>query len=374
MTSAKRLREPMHGKRSLILLVLAAVVGVGSARAQNPPQLRFNGDFRVRYEYTTSGNGSLSLAREVVRLRAGITYPLRDDITVRARLATGDPDDPNSTDVTLSSFLNDLAVSLDVASIEISRSRWAAFAGKFVSPLQSTELVWDGDVNPQGVSGRVMVGDKAKVSGTLTGIYFIVDQQTGNLSSNMGGGQVTVAAPVGTKWKVSGSAAYYDYRIRSLTATSVTGDIRGNRLVPGGGAYLSDFDLLDLLVALDYSGFGERYPLRVVGDYVRNLGADTLLSENTGWGADVYLGRAARPGDRRFRYGYGVTETDAVLAAFSHDNTTLGTNYEIHQLAVDAVPIASFFLNATLYYYRPHISTPTRTYQKRLRLNAMVTF
>jgi hypothetical protein len=354
------------------LTALALGVGAGSAGAQSAPVLRFNGDFRVRYEYTTAGNGSLALGREVMRLRAGITYPLRDDITVRARLATGDPDDPNSTDVTLSSFVNDLAVSVDLASVEVTRPRWAAFAGKFTNPFQYTELVWDGDVNPQGVAGRVLLGDKAKLAATITGLYFIVDQQANNLSSDMGGGQLTVSTPAGTGWKVSGSVGYYDYRIRSLTAAG-SGDTRSNRLAPGGAAYLSDFDLLDVLVAVDYSGLGERYPLRLVGDYVKNSGA---TDQNTGWGADAFLGRSQRQGDLRYRYGYGVTETDAVLAAFSHDNTTLGTNYEIHTLAVDAVPIAGLFLNATLYYYRPHAVAAgvTRDFQKRLRLNAMVTF
>jgi hypothetical protein len=359
-------------RRVLGLLAILLLVTVASGHSQDPapPRVRFNGDFRVRYEYTTTGNGSLKLGREVVRFRAGITYPVRDDITVRARLATGDPDDPNSTDVTLSSFVNDLTVSLDVASIENTRRRWAAYGGKFFNPLQYTELVWDGDVNPQGVAGKVMLGDATKALATLTGLYFIVDQQVNNLSSDMAGGQLTVAVPAGTKWKASASAAYYDYRIRSLSAAGA-GDIRSNRLAPGGAAYLSDFDMLDLILALDYSGLGERYPLRLVGDYVHNSGAS---DENTGYGVDAYVGRSARKGDLRYRYGYGMTETDAVLAAFSHDNTTLGTNYEIHQLAVDAVPIAGFFLNATLYYYRPHLSTPTRTYQKRLRLNAMVTF
>jgi hypothetical protein len=359
-------------RRVLGLLAILLVVTVASAQAQDPapPRVRFNGDFRVRYEYTTTGNGSLSLGREVVRFRAGITYPLRDDIMVRARLATGDPDDPNSTDVTLSSFVNDLAVSLDVASIETTHRHWAAFGGKFFNPLQYTELVWDGDVNPQGVAGKVMVGDAAKVMGTLTGLYFIVDQQANNLSSDMAGGQLTVAVPAGTEWKVSGSAAYYDYRIRSLSAAGA-GDTRSNRLAPGGTAYLSDFDMLDLILALDYSGLGERYPLRLVGDYVHNSGA---TDQNTGYGVDAYVGRSARQGDLRYRYGYGMTETDAVLAAFSHDNTTLGTNYEIHTLSLDAVPLTGFFLNATLYYYRPHQVTAARTYQKRLRLNAMVTF
>lgn len=356
------------------LYLAAALFGTlqatqAGAQAAAPPTVRFNGDFRIRYEYTTAGNGALALGREVARLRAGITYPLRSDVIVRARLATGDPDDPNSTDVTLSSFVNDFAVSLDLASIEFTRPRYGASAGKFTNPLQYTELVWDGDVNPQGVTGRITMGNTAKL--TLTGLYFIVDQQANNLSSDMGGGQLAVSAPSGS-WKVTGAAAYYDYRIRSLTAAG-TGDTRSNRLAPGGTAYLSDFDLVDVLVAVDYTGWGEHYPLRVLGDYVHNGGAADL---NTGWEADVYLGKAQRAGDLRYRYGYGMTETDAVLAAFSHDNTTLGTNYEIHTLAVDAVPLTGLSLNATLYYYRPHAAAPgvARDYQKRLRLNAMVSW
>lgn len=355
----------------LRLAVGLCVLQTVQAGAQTAPTVRFNGDFRVRYEYTSAGNGSLALGREVVRLRAGITYPLREDIIVKARLATGDPDDPNSTDVTASSFVNDFAVSLDLASVEVTRPRWGAVAGKFLNPFQYTELVWDGDVNPQGVGGRFMLGDKSKLSATVTGLYFIVDQQANNLSSNMGGGQLTVSHPAG-KWKLSGSAAYYDYRIRSLSAAG-SGDTRTNRLAPGGAAYLSDFNLFDLMVALDYAGPSERYPLRIIGDYVHNSGASDL---NTGYGADLFVGKSLKKGDLRYRYGYAMAETDAVLAAFSHDNTTIGTNYDLHTLSVDAVPLNGLFLNATMYYYRPHAvaAGATRDFQKRLRLNAAVTF
>ncbi len=352
------------------LLGLLMAPRLTAAQTQTAPAPRFNGDFRVRYEYTSAGNGTLALGREVVRLRAGITYPLRGDVIVRARLATGDPDDPNSTDVTLGSFVNDLAVSLDLASVEVTRPHWAALGGKFINPLQYTELVWDGDVNPQGVAGRFVVGSSASLTGTLTGLYFIVDQQANNLSSDMAGGQLTLSSPAGAAWKLSGSVAYYDYRIRSLTAAG-TGDTRSNRLAAGGTAFLSDFDLLDVLVALDYAGLGERYPLRVVGDYVHNSGAADL---NSGWGADVFLGKTQRHGDLRYRYGYGTTEVDAVLAAFSHDNITFGTNYEIHTLAVDAVPITGLLLNATLYHFRPRDVAPgvARDSQRRLRLNATI--
>ena len=358
--------------RSIRLLAILAIGLVGAGHAQTSSGPRFSGDFRVRYERTTAGNGALSLGREVVRFRLGVLYPLRDDLVVRARLATGDPGDPNSTDVTLSKFVDDLAVSLDAASVELNRPHWGVVGGKFFNPFLSTELVWDGDVNPHGAAGHVVVGDKKTVTSTLTGIYSIVDQQSGDSSSNMTGGQLSVSGATRSGWKITGAAAYYDYRIRSL-ATADAGDIRSNRLATGGKAYLSDFDLLDALVAIEYTGFGERYPLRVVGDYVHNSGAQDL---NDGWEGDVYLGRSQRQGDLRYRYGYSMTESDAVLAAFSHDNTTLGTNYEIHTFAVDAVAVAGFLLNATWYLYRPHrvAAGGPGEYQNRLRLNAMVTF
>ena len=356
----------MSGRSSLLVSLGLCLAGAG--HAQNATGPRFSGDFRVRYERTTEGNGLPAFDREVVRFRIGMTYAPREDITIRARLATGDPNDPNSTDVTLTSFVNDLTMSLDAASVEMVRPHWAAFAGKFYNPLQSTELVWDGDVNPQGAAGRVVVGDKASVTGTLTGLYSIIVQQANDSTSDMAGAQLTVGTPSGKKWKVSGSAGYYDYHLRSL-ASADAGDFRGNRL-DANGAYVSDFNLFDVLVTLDYAGLGERYPLRLVGDYVHNSGADDL---NTGWGADVFLGRASRPGDLRFRYGYGVAETDAILAAFSHDNITLAVNYENHTLAVDAVPLAGLFLNATVYHYRPH-EAAVRDFQTRVRLNAMVTF
>jgi len=351
------------------LLVAAGLCAVRPGQGQTPPALRFNGDFRVRYEHTSAGNGAPSLGREVVRFRLGVTYPLRQDLLVRARLATGDPGDPNSTDITLGKFVDDLALSLDIASLELTRPRWGLVAGKFSNPLLSTELVWDGDVNPQGMSGRVTLGKPGGVTGTLTALYFVVDQQVGDTGSDLAGAQFALKAKAGAQWQVTAAAGYYDYRIRSLFNTDA-GDIRGNRRVPGNTAYLSDFDLLNALVAVDYAGFGERYPLRVVGDYVHNSGANDL---NTGWEADVYVGRVTRPGETRWRYGYAVAQTDAILAAFGQDNTTLGTNYEIHTLAVDGMPIPGVLLTGMLYAYRPH-EAAVRQYQARLRLNAMVTF
>ena len=366
--------------KGISLVVVAVVCLAPAVLAQTPAQtqsaLRFSGDFRVRYEHTNAGNGLPALGREVVRFRLAATYALQEDITFRARLATGDPDDPNSTDVTLSSFVNDLTFSLDLAAVEVNRPKWGAFAGKFTNPFLTTEMVWDGDVNPQGAGGRVKLGKTPGMTTSLTAMYFIVDQRANSDStSDMGGAQIMVAGALGKKWRVTGAAAYYDYRIQNLNSASVAGDIRGNRCVPASclplasAVYLSDFNLVDGLAVVEYSGFGARFPLRFVGEYVHNNGANDL---NTGFSGDVYVGRAQSAGDIRARYGYAQVETDAVLAAFAHDNTTLGTDSDTHTLSVDVTPRANALLTATVYVYRPH--EPVGEFQTRLRLNAMVLF
>ena len=98
---------------------------------------------------------------------------------------------------------------------------------------------------------------------------------------------------------------------------------------------------------------------------------------DTGFGIDLIAGRASRAGDWRFTYGYAQAETDAVLAAFSHDNTNLATNYLQHTLAADFMPQANLTLNATYYRYRQKdllegFGFPD--WQNRLRFNLMVGF
>jgi hypothetical protein len=48
-----------------------------------------------------------------------------------------------------------------------------------------------------------------------------------------------------------------------------------------------------------------------------------------------------------------VAETDSVLGAFSHDNIGIGTNYELHALTLDYVPMPKTLLTAWWYHYKP---------------------
>lgn len=307
------------------------------------------GDFRVRYEHTTAFADLPARDRGVLRARIGGEYRLGERVRLGGRLVTGDPDDPNSSDTTMGDFVDDLAVSLDRAYVSYHGDALGASAGKFALPFRATDLVWDGDVSPFGVGARYgrQVGRSTNMS--LAALYFLVDEEILAADSAMSGAQFTVDLQPSTNWSLAASLGYYDYEIGSLVAAD-TGDIRDNNLNPSGSGYLSDFDLVDLLLEAGFEGLSSRWPLLLEIDYVRNVGA--AVDEDTGYAVSLGAGELRDPGDWRLAYGYSVAEQDAVLAAFSNDNTTYATNYRQHTLEIDYAASPHSIVNLTTYRYR----------------------
>lgn len=319
------------------------------ASADSKPRLNVTGDLRLRSQGDYSDEDARARRSGQVRGRLGATYSVNDRVTLGARLVTGDPDDPNSTDVQMSNFDDDFQVSLDLAYAQINFGDLNVFGGKLPQPFARTDLVWDSDVNPQGVSGvykhKLADGSALRASG----LFFIVDEDAGGADSTMLGGQVGYDTAALGDWKFDVSAAYYDYTLGSVVGGD-SGDFRNN-LRNADGSYVSDFNLGDVLVGATWSGLGARWPVRALGDYVKNFGAET--SADTGYGLDLGVGRVTQPRDWRVTYGYSLAETDAVLGAFSHDNIGIGTNYELHALTFDYVPLPKTLLTAIWYHYKP---------------------
>lgn len=346
----------------------APVATVAEAAAK--PRLAISGDLRVRTQgdYADSARDRIS---GQVRGRLGVTFAANDLVTIGARLVTGDADDPNSTDVQLSNFDDDLQVSLDQAYVQLNLGELKVYGGKIPQPFTRTDLVWDGDVNPQGLSAVYRHANANGSAFRANGLFFIVDESTAS-DSTMLGFQLGYDTPTIGNWKLDASAAYYDYTLGS-TAGGDNGDFRSNLRNPDG-SYVSGFKLGDAIFGATWNGAGDRWPLRVVGDYVHNF--DAATDADTGYGADFIVGRASKVSDWRVTYGYSVAETDAVLAAFSHDNIALGTNYRLHALTLDYVPFPKTMLSAYWYHYQPYDVAPALSsdWIDRLRIAFMVSF
>lgn len=343
--------------------------------AGEPTPVAFSGDFRVRYESNAAGGGQPGRDRGVVRMRLRTGYEVSDRIHLGAMISTGQQSNPRTGDVTLSDFGADLPLKLAQAYVEadLGPSQWTA--GKMPQPFLRTELVWDGDVNPQGLAVAGSLSPGSNLSFKATGLYFPVDESATGPDSDMLGAQLALGLAITPRAKLQLAAAYYAYRLGSSPGTTPAA-FRGNLVGPDGG-YLSDFKLADAIVTFDYEAFGPRWPLRLVGDYVRNHGA--AVAEDSGFELDVLFGRMSQPGDWRVSYGYAETGVDAVLAAFSTDNTDIATNYVQHALAFDYAWTRDIVLNATAYHYRPkdlRYASPADPgdWRDRLRLNLQVSF
>lgn len=369
----------------ILLTTLTLFVAASSVQGQ-VTGLKVSGDFRLRFESTskqqpTDTPGVLDPRyREVVRFRASATSQINDMVTFGARLATGSADDPNTADVTLGDFVNDLGVSLDEVFLNFKYQGLAISGGKISNPFLKTDLVWDGDVNPQGVAASYTVPGNGKISPKFVGMYSVIDEQTVNPDSYMWGGQVQLGIHSNSDWGLTLAGGFYDYTIKSL-ANADAGDTRSNFLTTvttstqsAVDAYLSDFNLFDAIAIVEYRGLGERTPIRFIGDFVKNTGAN--VDEDKGFMLDLFVGQVSSKKDLRFRYGYSKLETDGVLAAFSNDNTTIPSNYQQHTVTAEYVVLDNTTLDLTWYYFRRNkvAADEENDFISRLRLNAIVKF
>jgi hypothetical protein len=313
-------------------------------------KLKISGDFRLRAQGDYSDSDGASRTSSQLRARLGATYALNDRVTIGGRLVTGDGDDPNSSDVQLSNWDDDLQISLDLAYAQLNFGDLKLYGGKIPNPLTRTDLVWDGDVNPQGISAayKLPLSDEGVLR--ATGLFFSVDDQAAGPDSTMAGIQLGFDAPGYRGFKYDLSGGYYRYRLGSLAGADA-GDWRSNRRNPDG-SLASGYELVDVVAGLSWQGANEKWPVRIVGDYVKNLRA--IDNQDAGYGVDVSLGRASKPGDWRFAYDYSQTDVDAVLAAYSNDNISIATNYILHALTVDYTPLPNTTISAIWYHYKPN--------------------
>ena len=214
-------------------------------------------------------------------------------MAVGVQVTTGDPDDPNSADVTLSNFDDDLQISLDQLYTRLQYRDVQFVAGKIPQPLTRTDLLWDADVSPQGVSATYATQFLWATSLKTTALYFVIDESLTGRTSDMAGLQAAWNYPAASAWRYELAVGYYDYSLRSVVGADA-GDFRSNAIDETGN-YVSDFNLLNIIGGVTYQGVGLRWPVRVTTDYVRNFGA--AISADTAYSADVVIGR---------RYGEGL--------------------------------------------------------------------
>lgn len=308
--------------------------------------------------------------RERIRLRLGLDAKVNDKLLLGTRLATGNSNDPVSTNQTLGTGARPYSVLLEQAYLRYNYeyddyNRVSLWGGRMPNPWVSTDLVWDNDLNFEGLAAnyRFSFGASdvyADMANSDLPLFITVGAfplQEVELSTH---DKWLVGAQLGGQWLTSGQSAftvalaYYDYRnlvgerntldskLTDFTAPefmqkgNTLFDIRNDTdVATDRWALASDYNEINLILRADLANFA---PIHVVltGDYVMNDGFQesdvsaltgfTELARTKGYQLQLAVGwpQISKADDWRITTAFKYLERDAVVDAYTDSDFHLG--------------------------------------------------
>jgi hypothetical protein len=340
-------------------------------------RISWDGDFRLRYQhdgfpagnvtpaaYNPTGLALISNTTEThdymrVQARLGMKAKVSDVTYTAFRISSGTTTNAVSTNQTLGTGFNKSSLVLDRAFVHSDPYAWLSInGGKIANPWLSTDLVWDSDVNFEGVSAQFKprINDVWGSFVTLGAFPYQDVQRSSTVTSNS---KWMFGAQLGGSWTAPDASnaqfglALYQFRnvegqanptlgSHFLDQTAAQGMQKGNNLMyvnavgdPLLYGLASRFKEVNLTAKMDWAAFD---PVHVVltGDYVRNLGFNqqeilnrTGLSVQprvNGYQTMLTVGtpKIKQRGEWQANVAYKYLERDAVLDALTDSDFHLG--------------------------------------------------
>ncbi|MDY7011423.1 MAG: putative porin, partial [Planctomycetota bacterium] len=320
------------------LALVKKVVADAGGRSDWPKwmeNLKFYGDLRLRYQgdcFSGSQRGSKNRNRARFRLRFGVTkHWLDKQMEVGFRLASGSEgyrdcaretvhgySDATSSNQTFSDFFSEKPIWIDLAYAKYAPDWLKGFTiigGKMKNPYVHTDLVWDSDVNPEGVWTQYKPTFNGFSPFASVG-YFVVDE------SGNGKDVILAGYQAGMHWKLTKdvqwtcAATYYDYDNFEEAAVYSS----GNHQDTDPCYYLAEeFQMFNLTNKVKFKAFG--LPMQVYFDWVHNCGdsdsAPDYNDQSDGYAVGLKVGKNKKKGDWSAGYKYAYIEANATVGAFN---------------------------------------------------------
>jgi hypothetical protein len=299
-------------------------------------RIKIKGDFRYRHEMIDEQDKD-SRNRQRIRLRLGIDCKVNDDSDVIVQISTGG-DDPVSTNQTLTGSFNKKAFSLDMAYFDWHPGFLTGIhvlGGKLKNPFYSpgkSELIWDSDLNPEGLAIKYNSDSKSAVEVFLSGADLWIEERKDDNDSMLVGAQAGLKVKFAeNKASVSLGGSYFGYS--NVKGFSPFYDPDKKSAFYGNSydenkLYLFDYKEMELFADAVFP-IG-KIPLNIYGNYVKNSDPST---DNTGYLFGMQIGKCKDPGTFEIGYYYENLEKDAVVGAFCNsDFGGGGTNAKGHRL------------------------------------------
>jgi hypothetical protein len=362
---------------------------------------QFSGDLRLRAEPTFGGplDQSQDRFRERIRLRFNAEARLNDQFKGGFSLASGDLNNPISTNQSLNQYATRKPIEIDRMYATYTPSWFKPLTltgGKFSYPWFNTELVWDKDLNPEGAGETLSFNVRTPVlrNISLVGFQLPFAENKRTAVNNKSiyntmvyGEQVQTYWQFGERVRLSAYESFYDWKnadsvaLSLLTANSASpadgllalsnageqnsiGTVTATNSITGAktitsAQFASKFAILDSLAEIDVATPSVHWPLTFIGDFAQNTRACENLKNipsaavfsapcdphaRHGYWLETSIGRTQKKGDWQFSYTRIVLQREAVIGAFNYSEIFPTNNVEMHRPEI----LYQLFDNVTL--------------------------
>ena len=182
----------------------------------------WGGDLRLRYHYEHFGGSPIPYRKDRhqgrfrLRIWAKKTW-LEKQIEAGFRLASGSSNSPTSTNQSFDTTMSEKDVWIDRAYAKFKPKTIKGLVivgGKMKNPLFHTNVVWDSDVNPEGVWAVYTCPQAAPFEPFAGFGYFLTEESSTGLDGSLAAYQVGIMVPIplgeDTEWTTAGT--YYDWK------------------------------------------------------------------------------------------------------------------------------------------------------------------
>ena len=308
-------------------------------------KMKIKQDLRLRFQYERKKSDTEGRTRGRVRYRLGVNTDVTDSVKAGIGLATGG-DDPRSTNQTFEDVFSTPDIRLDYAYGQWTPTKnLTLIGGKFPRKdflWAPTDLLWDGDINPEGASLNLTQDITDNIEGFLNGGLWIIDtnDQVDRSDPFMTYVQAGLSAKE-EKLDAKGAVTVYSFHgVEGINLPNDSCTNSGPFKVAGdctGGVLDKDYDSVALSGEL---GIAEPLELPVeriaiFGDYVKNVSDNVDL--DIGWATGFKVGHKSvkKAGQWQMKYIYAHLEMDAFFDIFpDSDRYAGGTNVKSHEVAV----------------------------------------
>lgn len=308
--------------------------------------LKFNGDMRYRFDHADVEDNDNTYTDQKLRARLGVQAQLWDaKFDFRVSMGPG----RTSTNVTLGSNSNasgNYALGVDRASFALGSETLVATFGRMGNPfvlVGSTDLVWDSDLNFDGISFK-WIPAMESLNTTVSLSRFVIVTEGDTNSVNLNTLQVAVKKDFDDQ-HILATAGYHFYENLGGNAGLANGGTSGNPFTSGtdDDFYTDDFSIID--IGLEYGFKVGAQSLALYGNFIQNTEAS---NDDIGYLAGVRVNKLKKKDDWTVYYDFRELEASSTVGAFTDGESFQGgTDGNSHRLGFGYQVGESWYVAAT---------------------------